>query len=126
MKKRFVTVGASKIQLGQTFELKNDDVLVMTGGGERFINQPTTRIKEIMAVILQSHKAFGSWRDDGVECEVLCADGGGGWRKGRATVRFVIDFAPYVTDQEEDETETANQTDKTLNDLRQQLGRNTH
>lgn len=103
----------------ERIELGDDDVLVMTGEEKRFLNQSTVRVIEIGNAVASNNATFGIWRESGVKCEVL-RTGGGGWTKGTAYIRAVVDFVPDIKGEI---IESREEDKSVLDDLREQLNK---
>lgn len=100
--------------------LKDEDVVCMSVA-KSFAETPTSKVGELMDIVNDwliaspSIAPTGQWVKEGVECQVLLAEGGC-WQKGR--VRFRIEFIPH---EPAPVVETPNEIEVSLSDLRSSL-----
>lgn len=106
------------------FELSNDDVVVMIAD-ENFTKSRTSKVEDMMEEIKDflnsSSLPCQEWLDDGVECEILQAQGGG-WRKGKIKLSVYLEFIPDKPKVSQQNPSIAlSQPGSPLDDLQSQL-----
>ena len=91
------------------FEPNHDDVVMMDASQSLIQNDPTYRISQLKQMLRQRFNTMFSnnmfknasiWLDEGVDCQFLDAQAGGGWKK--AKIRLCVEI---VLDEPEPEPE---------------------
>ena len=86
------------------FEPNHDDVVMMDASQSLIQNDPTFRISQLKQMLrLRFNTMFNNasiWFDEGVDCQFLDAQAGGGWKK--AKIRLCVEI---VLDEPEPEPE---------------------
>jgi len=76
------------------FEPSSDDVVLMNASDNLMSNTSTYKINQLKNTLREYLKAFSksaaTWLEDGVECQFLEAQAGGGWKKGKIRLRVEI------------------------------------
>jgi len=76
------------------FEPSSDDVVLMKASENLISNTSTYQISQLKETIRQYFSrlinAPPTWLEEGVECQFLKAQEGGGWKKGKIRLRVEI------------------------------------
>jgi hypothetical protein len=73
------------------FQLNDDDVVLTEDAEASFINSKLFKIGWFKKGFERFSSYMNTWLNEGVDCEMLQA-GGGGWRKGKLRLR--LEFIP--------------------------------
>jgi hypothetical protein len=107
------------------FEPSLDDVVMMDTSQSLIQNDPTYRVNQLKQMLkdrfntMFSNKMFQNasiWLDEGVDCQFLDAQAGGGWKK--AKIRLCVEI---VLDEPEPEPEQISTDPNSLDSLRAEL-----
>ena len=85
-----------------SFEPHSDDVVLMNATDSLVSNTSTYRINQLKNTLKEQLKrlsASGStWIEEGVDCQFLEAQAGGGWKKGK--IRLRVEIVPNEPESE--------------------------
>jgi hypothetical protein len=102
------------------FEPSYDDVVMMDTSQSLISNDPTFRVNQLQHILKERFKNIfntGSLvLDEGVDCQFLDAQAGGGWKKAKIRLRVEI-----VLDEPEPEPEPISTDPNSLDSLRAEL-----